>query len=114
MAARIRLQRVGVAGERPSACICFPDNEPPFFAFEIELEMLTRVKCPLHGRRFKPLYRIFAAKWLRAKQPQHLWTHHICRNRSDSMLAGSLLQQMREVLLALFQQRCDAVPPPSP
>jgi hypothetical protein len=38
--------------------------------------MLTRVKCPLHGRRFKPLYRIFVAKWLRAKQPQHLWTHH--------------------------------------
>jgi len=29
------------------------------------------------------------------------------------MLAGSSLQQMREVLLALFQQRCDAVPPPS-
>src|SRR5438270_13834490 len=76
MAARIRLQRVGVAAERPSACICFPENESPFFAFEIELEMLTRVTCPLHGQRFKPYYRIFVAKWLRAKQPHHLWTHH--------------------------------------
>lgn len=51
-------------------------NESPFFAFEIELEMLTRIKCPLHGERFKPLYHLHVAKWLRAKQPQHLWTHH--------------------------------------
>jgi hypothetical protein len=57
-------------------CLCFPENEPPFFAFEIELEMLTRVKCPLHGERFKPYFRIYVAKWLRVKQPQHLWTHH--------------------------------------
>jgi hypothetical protein len=55
---------------------CFPENESPFFAFEIELDMLTRVKCPLHGERFKPLYRIYVAKWLRAKQPQLIWTHH--------------------------------------
>lgn len=76
MAARIRLQRVGVAGERPSACICFPEDEPPFFAFGIEFEMLTRVKCPLHGERFTPCFHIYVAKWLRAKQPQLIWTHH--------------------------------------
>ena len=57
-------------------CICFPENEPPFFAFEIKLEMLTRVTCPIHGQRFKPFYRIYVARWLRLKQPQHLWTHH--------------------------------------
>jgi hypothetical protein len=57
-------------------CICFPENESPFFAFEIELEMLTRVRCPLHGERFTPRFHIFVAKWLRAKQPHHLWTHH--------------------------------------
>jgi hypothetical protein len=75
-----RIERAEQAAKAKSKfapeCLCFPENEPPFFAFEIELEMLTRVKCPLHGRRFKPLYRIFVAKWLRAKQPQHLWTHH--------------------------------------
>lgn len=57
-------------------CLCFPENEPPFFAFEIELEMLTRVKCPLHGERFKPMFRLYVAKWLRVKQALHLWTHH--------------------------------------
>jgi hypothetical protein len=62
--------------KHPADCICFPEKESPFFAFEIELEMLTRVKCPLHGERFKPLYHLYVAKWLRAKQPQHLWTHH--------------------------------------
>ena len=75
-----RIERAEQAAKAKSKfapeCLCFPENEPPFFAFEIELEMLTRVKCPLHGRRFKPLYRIFVAKWLRAKQPHHLWTHH--------------------------------------
>jgi hypothetical protein len=38
--------------------------------------MLTRVKCPLHGERFKPMFRLYVAKWLRVKQAQHLWTHH--------------------------------------
>jgi len=75
-----RIERAEQAAKAKSKfapeCLCFPENEPPFFAFEIELEMLTRVKCPLHGRRFKPLYRIFVAKWLRAKQPQLIWTHH--------------------------------------
>jgi hypothetical protein len=75
-----RIERAEQAAKTQSKyspeCLCFPENEPPFFAFEIELEMLTRVKCPLHGRRFKPLYRIFVAKWLRAKQSRLLWTHH--------------------------------------
>src|SRR5579864_4715847 len=56
-------------------------NESPFFAFEIELEMLTRVTCPIHGQTFKPYYRIYVAKWLRAKQPQHLWIHHSEQHR---------------------------------
>jgi len=61
---------------RCAAAIRARPGESPFFAFEIELNMLTRVTCPLHGQRFKPYYRIFVAKWLRAKQPHHLWTHH--------------------------------------
>jgi hypothetical protein len=75
-----RIERAEQAAKAKSKfapeCLCFPENEPPFFAFEIELEMLTRVTCPLHGQRFKPYYRIFVAKWLRAKQPQLIWTHH--------------------------------------
>ena len=78
LAARIeRAEQTAKAEHRFSTqCICFPENEPPFFVFEIELEMLTRVTCPIHGQRFKPYYRIYVAKWLRLKQPQHLWTHH--------------------------------------
>jgi len=72
-----RAEQTAKAEHRFSAqCICFLENEPPFFAFEIELEMLTRVTCPIHGQRFKPYYRIYVARWLRLKQPQHLWTHH--------------------------------------
>lgn len=75
-----RLERAEQAAKAQSkhsaACICFPENESPFFAFDIELEMLTRVKCPLHGERFKPLYHLYVARWLRDKQPRHLWTHH--------------------------------------
>ena len=75
-----RIERVEQAAKAQSKlspdCICFPENESPFFAFDIELEFLTRVRCPLHGERFKPLYHLYVAKWLRAKQPQLLWTHH--------------------------------------
>ena len=75
-----RIERAEQAAKAQSKyspeCLCFPENEPPFFAFEIELEMLTRVKCPLHGQRFKPCYHIYVAKWLRVKQPKLLWTHH--------------------------------------
>ena len=72
-----RLEQCAKTGHKFSRnCICFPENEPPFFAFPIELEMLSRVKCPLHGERFKPENHIYVAKWLRAKQPEHLWTHH--------------------------------------
>ena len=36
MAARIRLQRIGVAGERPSECVCFPENDmdEPFYGYK--------------------------------------------------------------------------------
>jgi hypothetical protein len=75
-----RIERAEKAAKAQSKyspeCLCFPENEPPFFAFEIELDMLTRVKCPLHGERFKPMFRLYVAKWLRVKQPKLLWTHH--------------------------------------
>ena len=46
-----RAEQAAKAQSKFSAeCICFPENEPPFFAFEIELEMLTRVTCPIHGQ----------------------------------------------------------------
>jgi hypothetical protein len=29
-------------------CICWPDNEYPFFGFDIEREIASRVKCSVH------------------------------------------------------------------
>ena len=57
-------------------CICFPKLEPPFVGFPIELEIAAKVKCPLHGDRFKPRYFIYVSKWLRAKLWKHLESHH--------------------------------------
>ncbi|SRR6266849_7377743 len=30
-------------------CICWPENELPFFGFEIEREIAAQVECPVHG-----------------------------------------------------------------
>ena len=50
-------------------CICFPDNEKPFFGFPLEGDIAFAVKCPLHGDRFKwPIFFIYVAKWRREKE----------------------------------------------
>ena len=47
-------------------CICFPENEPPFFCFPSEEEIAAKVKGPLHGNRFKQnAFHIYVAKWRR-------------------------------------------------
>jgi hypothetical protein len=47
-------------------CICFPENEPPFFCFPSEEEIAAKVKCPLHGNRFRPTtFRIYVPQWRR-------------------------------------------------
>jgi hypothetical protein len=57
-------------------CICFPENERPTFSFPVEQELARKVKCPVHGERFKPLIHIYVPKWLRDKLEQHLWNVH--------------------------------------
>ena len=58
-------------------CICFRKNEPPSFGWPDDEEMAARVKCPLHGERFKPTrYFVYMAKWLREKIPELLWSWH--------------------------------------
>jgi hypothetical protein len=52
-------------------CICFPENEPPFFCFPSEEEIGAKVKCPLHGNRFRqPMVHIYVAKWRREGEPK--------------------------------------------
>ena len=49
-------------------CLCFPANEPPFFGFPIEQQIAAKIKCPLHGERFKPLYHIYVPGWRRESE----------------------------------------------
>jgi hypothetical protein len=53
-------------------CLCFPVNEPPFFGFPIEEQIAAKVKCPLHGERFKPLYHIYVPGWRRESEKKRL------------------------------------------
>jgi hypothetical protein len=55
-------------GRVPPDCICFPSNEPPFFGFPIEQQIAAKVKCPLHGERFKPLLHLFVPAWMRENE----------------------------------------------
>jgi hypothetical protein len=73
MAARIRLQRIGVAGERPSECICFPAEEQPFFGFPLEEQIAAKVRCPLHGDRFRPIFHIYVPRWRRENEKKVRW-----------------------------------------
>jgi hypothetical protein len=70
MAARVRLQRIGVAGERPSDCICFPENEKPSFVFPVLEDMAIRTLCPLHGVRLQKRFQVYVSGWLRKKLPR--------------------------------------------
>jgi hypothetical protein len=62
-------------------CICFPEKERPCFGFPIEMEIAGKVKCPLHGERFMPLFHIYVSKWFREKIWKHLSTHHSAQYR---------------------------------
>ena len=57
-------------------CICFPEKEPPFISWPIEHALAAKLKCPVHGDRFKPRALMYVAKWLREKQAEHLWSAH--------------------------------------
>jgi len=58
-----RLERAEHAAKTQSKfstdCICFPENEPPFFGFPLEQEIAAKVKCALHGDRFEPRFYIY-------------------------------------------------------
>lgn len=75
-----RLERAEGAAKAQSKfsphCICFPENEQPFFSSPIEQKLAANLKCPTHENRFKPRTFIYVSKWLRDKQPHLLQTRH--------------------------------------
>jgi hypothetical protein len=77
----IRIERLEQATKErsnfPLDCICFPEKEQPFVGFPIELEIASKVKCSLHGDRFKPQrFWIYVCRWLRENLWKHLWSVH--------------------------------------
>lgn len=49
-----------------AACICFPDNEWPAFASEVERDIATKMECPLHGKRIIVRFsRLYLPAWRR-------------------------------------------------
>jgi hypothetical protein len=71
---RLRIARLEqtakVHAKYEPACICFPNTEPPFFCSPWEEEIAARVKCPLHGNRFRQTtFHIYVAKWRRESEP---------------------------------------------
>src|SRR5712691_7086385 len=47
----------------PLECICFPESQSICFHWPIEEEIAAKIKCPLHGDRFKPQFLVYAAQW---------------------------------------------------
>ena len=50
-------------------CICFPDQEQPTFYWRVEWEIAARLKCPVHGDRFRlvPFRWFYVADWILEK-----------------------------------------------
>jgi hypothetical protein len=77
MGIRTLLKRIEKAEEALKAqsifspdCTCFPAEEQPFFCHLYEEDIAAKVKCPLHGDRFKqPVYVMYVSKWRREKEP---------------------------------------------
>lgn len=72
-AVRLRLQGIGATGKNSSECICFPEDEQPFFRTGEERDIAARVQCPLHGQRFTPRFHIFVAAWRWENEVNYRW-----------------------------------------
>jgi hypothetical protein len=72
--ARALLQ--GIGEEVSGFCICFPEDEQPFFFSDIEEKIADRLKCNQHGDRFhKPYFHVYVAAWLKEKRSQLISRH---------------------------------------
>ena len=51
------------------ACICFPENEQPFFLLPSQEEAAAQIACPLHGQRFRqPIFHVYVPQWRRESE----------------------------------------------
>jgi len=52
----------------PPECICFPEGARPCFHWTVEVEIAAKLKCPLHGDRFRPSILIYVSRFQRRKR----------------------------------------------
>jgi hypothetical protein len=67
-------------------CICFPEDEPPKFAWQVEADIAAAVTCSLHGQRFSrvaDIIHVYRPRWARELQPDYEETS------SDGLFFGS-------------------------
>jgi hypothetical protein len=53
-------------------CICFPEDEPPKFAWRAEADIAAAATCPLHGQRFSrvaDIIHVYRPRWFRERNP---------------------------------------------
>jgi len=72
-AARLRLQKIVEVGKGSSECICFPEDEQPFFRTSEESDLAEGVQCPVHGERVTPRFHIFVAAWRWENEVKFRW-----------------------------------------
>jgi len=72
-AARLRVQKIGEARKCSAECICFPEDEQPFFQTSEERDLAAGVQCPLHGTRFTPRFHIYVAAWRWENEVKFRW-----------------------------------------
>jgi hypothetical protein len=65
-------QQLGKRSIFSAECICFPEGTQPQLFWPIEVLIASKVKCPLHGERFKPFPLIYSSQWLREKREEFL------------------------------------------
>jgi hypothetical protein len=69
-----RIQGATVLGRKGSSeCICFLEDEEPFFRTSEERDLAEGVQCPLHGKRFTPRFHLFVAAWLWENEVKFRW-----------------------------------------
>ena len=62
-AARLRLQKVGDTSIGSLECICFPEDERPFFRTWTARTLAASVLCPVHGVRVEEAYYVYVSSW---------------------------------------------------
>jgi hypothetical protein len=104
-AARLRLQKTAEVGKGSAGCICFPEDEQPFFRTSEERDLAAGVQCPLHGKRFTPRFHLFVAAWLWENCAQAIVEN---KNRMESRFRQAI--RYTSIIISFLATRVPIIP----